>query len=61
GDETRGWGPPFEEGSAAYFRGVNRSKKGITLDLSSAEGQDALLSLLETADIMVENFKTGTL
>ncbi len=61
GDETRGWGPPFEEGSAAYFRGVNRSKKGITLDLSSEEGQDALLRLLETADIMVENFKTGTL
>lgn len=61
GDETREWGPPFKDGSASYFIGVNRNKKSISLDLSKGEGRDILLKLLEDADILIENFKIGTL
>ena len=61
GDETRGWGPPFKDGIASYFIGVNRNKRGMVLDLARPEGREVLLRLLETADVMVENFKTGTM
>lgn len=61
GDETRGWGPPFKDGAASYFRGVNRSKRGISLDLRQAAGQAALRRLLADADILLENFKPGTM
>jgi len=61
GDETRHWGPPFESGLASYFVGVNRNKTGLTLDLSHAEGRQFLRSLLVDADVLIENFKTGTL
>lgn len=61
GDETRGWGPPFREETASYFVGVNRNKLGLTLDLSHAEGQTRLRALLADADVLVENFKPGTL
>ncbi|PRZ01530.1 crotonobetainyl-CoA:carnitine CoA-transferase CaiB-like acyl-CoA transferase [Jezberella montanilacus] len=61
GDETRHWGPPFEDGIASYFIGVNRNKTGLTIDLSQQEGQDFVRSLLSDADIMIENFKPGTL
>ncbi|MGB3556314.1 MAG: CoA transferase [Jannaschia sp.] len=61
GDETRGWGPPFEDGAASYFIGVNRSKRGIALDLRSEGGRDVLHRLLADADILIENFRTGTL
>ena len=61
GDETRQWGPPFEEGLASYFIGVNRNKTGATLDLAQPAGQDFLRTLLADADIMIENFKPGTL
>ncbi|MBK1783930.1 CaiB/BaiF CoA transferase family protein [Prauserella cavernicola] len=62
GDETRGWGPPFvRPGTSAYFTGLNRNKRNIALDLASPEGQAALTRLLETADVLVENFKAGTL
>lgn len=62
GDETRMWGPPFnKEGSAAYFAGINRNKRGMVLDLRSDEGREIFLKLLESADILVENFKIGTL
>lgn len=61
GDETRGWGPPFAEGEAAYFLGVNRNKRGIALDLSRPEGREVVLRLIEGADLLVENFKIGTL
>lgn len=62
GDETRGWGPPFvREGTSAYFTGLNRNKRNITLDLRSAGGQEALGKLLGQADVLVENFKAGTL
>ncbi len=61
GDETRSWGPPFEDGTAAYFIGINRNKRGVVLDLASDDGQRALFGFLEGADVLVENFKTGTL
>jgi crotonobetainyl-CoA:carnitine CoA-transferase CaiB-like acyl-CoA transferase len=61
GDETRTWGPPFVDGSAAYFLGANRNKRSITLDLASESGREALLALLQDADVLVENFKTGTM
>lgn len=61
GDETRGWGPPFIDGTAAYFVGVNRNKRGLALDLASEGGRMTLLGLLEGADVLIENFKTGTL
>jgi crotonobetainyl-CoA:carnitine CoA-transferase CaiB-like acyl-CoA transferase len=42
GDETRTWGPPFVDGTAAYFLGANRNKRAITLDLSGTSGREAL-------------------
>jgi crotonobetainyl-CoA:carnitine CoA-transferase CaiB-like acyl-CoA transferase len=61
GDETRGWGPPFVEGTASYYIGVNRNKRGIVLDLGGKSGQDALYGLLAGADVLIENYKPGTL
>ena len=61
GDETRRWGPPFLDGAASYYIGVNRNKRGIALDLTKPEGCAVLFRLLEGADVLVENFKTGTL
>ncbi|MCO5145037.1 MAG: CoA transferase [Aquamicrobium sp.] len=61
GDETRAWGPPFENGSSSYFQGVNRNKRGIVLDLKREEARAMLLVMLESADVLVENFKPGTL
>jgi len=62
GDETRLWGPPFDhEGISAYFAGINRNKRTVALDLSKAEGREVLMKLLEAADVLIENFKTGTM
>lgn len=62
GDETRDWGPPFDDaGEAAYFMGVNRNKKSLSLDVRTDDGKAILLKLLEGADALVENFKTGSL
>ena len=61
GDETRTWGPPFEHGVASYYRGLNRNKRGMRLDLTTPEGRATLLGLLEDADVLLENFKTGTM
>nr|WP_316641655.1 CaiB/BaiF CoA-transferase family protein [uncultured Roseateles sp.] len=62
GDETRTLGPPFNEaGDAAYFTAVNRGKRAMALDLSHPDGQATLLQLLETADVLVENFIPGTM
>lgn len=61
GDETRGWGPPFQGDTASYYIGINRNKRGVALDLSRPEGRNVVLRLLETADVLIENFKTGTL
>ena len=61
GDETRDWGPPFQDGDASYFIGVNRNKRSLGLDLGKPAGQAVLLRLLEEADVLVENFKPGTM
>lgn len=61
GDETRDWGPPFHEEDSAYYIGVNRNKRSIGLDLTQGSGQDVLLKLLENADVLIENFKPGTM
>lgn len=61
GDETRDWGPPFHDGDAAYFIGVNRNKRSMGMDLTRVEGRDLLLTLLEGADILLENYKPGTM
>lgn len=62
GDETRAWGPPFlEGGSSAYYANLNRTKKNAVLDLSCPRGRQVLGSLLGWADVVVENFKAGTL
>ena len=61
GDDTRGWGPPFAGDQAAYFLGVNRNKKSVTLNLKDERAQRLLGDLLRNADIIIENFKPGTL
>lgn len=61
GDETRDWGPPFKNNLSAYFSGVNRNKRSLGLDISTEAGRSVLLRLLADADVMVENFKPGTL
>lgn len=61
GDEVRDWGPPFKDGISAYFAGVNRNKKALSLDLRKEEGRAVLLRLLEDADVLIENFKPGSM
>jgi succinate---hydroxymethylglutarate CoA-transferase len=61
GDDTRGWGPPFAAGEAAYFLGVNRNKRSLTVNLAAASGQKILAGLIEKADVLIDNFKLGTL
>ena len=61
GDDTRAWGPPFVSGESAYFLSVNRNKESLTLDFKQPEGRRILDTLIERADILVENFKPGTL
>ena len=62
GDETRGWGPPFiRPGTSAYYQALNRNKRNIVLDLHTDGGRDVLRRLLPTVDVLVENYKAGTL
>jgi crotonobetainyl-CoA:carnitine CoA-transferase CaiB-like acyl-CoA transferase len=61
GDDTRGWGPPFLGTESAYFLSINRNKESLTLDLKSDDGRDLLFRLLERADVLVENFRPGTM
>lgn len=61
GDECRGFGPPFVDGSAAYFNAVNRNKRSLVMDLGTAADRDRFLKMLETADVLIENFKASTL
>lgn len=62
GDETRGWGPPFDaDGEAAYFLSVNRNKYSIAADLTDPGDQGLLRELIRGADVVVENFLPGTL
>ncbi|MDM5153981.1 CaiB/BaiF CoA-transferase family protein [Bacillus sp. DX1.1] len=61
GDDTREWGPPFVGGESAYFLCANRNKQSLTLNLKSEMGKDILKNLISDADIVVQNFKPGTL
>lgn len=68
GDDTRAWGPPFlhdEAGQptndAGYFLAVNRGKRSVTVNLNSPEGRDIILELAKSADVVIENYKVGTL
>ena len=61
GDDTRTWGPPFVGGEAAYFLGLNRNKRSLTLNLAAKPGQEILAALIKKSDVLVENFKLGTL
>ena len=65
GDDTRKWGPPFEEingeQTAAYFQSCNRGKRSISIDFKSSEGITLLRELIQNADVLVENMKVGTL
>jgi crotonobetainyl-CoA:carnitine CoA-transferase CaiB-like acyl-CoA transferase len=60
GDDTRGFGPPFIDGVAPYYLGLNRNKRDLALDLSTPPGIDVLFTLLEKADVFIENFKMST-
>jgi crotonobetainyl-CoA:carnitine CoA-transferase CaiB-like acyl-CoA transferase len=61
GDDTRGWGPPFTGGESAYYLCINRNKKSITLDLKSTEGVELLRQMTKVADVVIENFRPGTM
>ncbi|QLL07690.1 CaiB/BaiF CoA transferase family protein [Mycobacterium vicinigordonae] len=61
GDDTRAWGPPFVDGESTYFLGVNRNKRSIVLDLRDPEDLAVARSLTERADVVVENFRPGTM
>ena len=61
GDDARAFAPPYQGDQAAYFLSVNRNKKSITLDLKSDQGKDILWRLIDTADVLVENFRPGAM
>lgn len=67
GDDTRSWGPPFVTGrngenlSAAYYHATNRGKRSVTVDFRTPEGQEIIRQLVESADVVIENFKCGGL
>jgi glutaryl-CoA transferase len=61
GDDTRHWGPPFVGGESTYYLAVNRNKRSLTLNLKHARAGELLRRLVERADVLVENFKPGTL
>ncbi len=61
GDDTRGWGPPFVGAESAYFLTINRNKESLTLNLKDERGKAILLRLLARGDVLVENFRPGTM
>ena len=61
GDDSRHWGPPFVDDESTYFLSVNRNKESVVLDLKTTDGKDVLEQLLTRADVVIENFKVGTL
>ena len=61
-DDTRRWGPPFaDDGTTGYYNALNRNKRNISVDLRTDEGQEILSKLLTNADVLIDNFKAGTL
>ena len=61
GDDTRHWGPPWLGSESAYFLSTNRNKRSVTVDISTLRGQQVIRELAGTADVLIENFRTGTL
>jgi crotonobetainyl-CoA:carnitine CoA-transferase CaiB-like acyl-CoA transferase len=61
GDDTRAWGPPFQGGESAYFLSINRNKESLALDIKQPRGREFLERLLARADVLVENFRPGTM
>jgi succinate---hydroxymethylglutarate CoA-transferase len=61
GDDTRSWGPPFAAGESAYFLGANRNKRSMTLNMAVPAGRKVLAGLIEKADVVIDNFKLGTM
>jgi succinate--hydroxymethylglutarate CoA-transferase len=61
GDDTRAWGPPFVGEESAYYLGANRNKRGMTLNLKDPEAREVLKELLKSADVVIDNFKLGTM
>ena len=61
GDDTRAWGPPFVNGESAYFLSINRNKESVALDLKQERSKSVIDALLARADVVVENFRPGTL
>lgn len=61
GDDTRQWGPPFVGPESAYFLSINRNKESVTVDFKHPRGREVLSRLVARADVLVENFKPGTL
>ena len=61
GDDTRAWGPPFVGAESAYFLSINRNKESVTLDYKPAAGREVLEQLIARADVLVENYRPGTL
>jgi crotonobetainyl-CoA:carnitine CoA-transferase CaiB-like acyl-CoA transferase len=61
GDDTRAWGPPFQGGESAYFLSINRNKESLALDIKQPRGREFLERLLARADVLVENFRPGTI
>lgn len=60
-DETRAWGPPFQKDVSAYYLSTNRNKKSITIDLKTETGVEKIKELVRQSDVVVHNFKTGTM
>ena len=61
GDDTRKWGPPFIGEESAYFMSINRNKRSITINMKDEAGKAILWKLIESADILIENFRPGTM
>jgi crotonobetainyl-CoA:carnitine CoA-transferase CaiB-like acyl-CoA transferase len=61
GELSRGWGPPFAGGEASFFLGLNRGKRGISIDLKHAKGIELCLGLIDRMDVLVENFRPDTM
>ncbi|PLT35692.1 CaiB/BaiF CoA-transferase family protein [Bacillus sp. V5-8f] len=60
-DDTREWGPPYAENVSAYYLSANRNKRAMTLNLKSEPGKEIIKKLIAESDVVIENFKTGTL
>src|SRR5262249_57426827 len=61
GDIGRGWGPPFTGGQASFFLGLNRGKQGVSINVKRPEGVELCLRLMDKVDVLIENFRPGTL